>query len=88
MRESHPTIRFSTYPWAISFSFEAKDQVFAEWAAILKPDQKVLVYCSNKKCDDTPSLALYLREFGVKEIAVFGQGVEGWKNAELTSEHE
>ena len=62
--------------------------MFAEWAAILKPDQKVLVYCSNKKYDDTLSLALYLREFGVKEIAVFGQGVEGWKNAELTSEHE
>jgi rhodanese-related sulfurtransferase len=75
-------------PGAISFPFEAKDQVFAEWAAILQPDQKVLVYCSSRKCDDALNLALYLREFGVKEIAVFGEGVEGWKNAELPMEHE
>jgi rhodanese-related sulfurtransferase len=75
-------------PGAISFPFEAKDQALAEWAAILQPDQKIIVYCSSKKCDDALNLALYLREFGVKEIAVFTDGVEGWKNAELPLDHE
>ena len=75
-------------PGAISFPFEAKEQVFADWAAILQPDQKVLVYCSSKKCDDALNLAQFLREFGIKEIFVYSEGIEGWKKTGQPIEHE
>lgn len=75
-------------PKAISFPYESKNEGLKDWAVILQPDQKVLVYCSSRKCDDALQLALFLREFGVAHVELFAEGIEGWKNAGLNLEND
>ena len=80
--------QISHLPGSLSFPFKAKDSILKEWLAILQPEQKVLVYCSSKKCDDALNLAIFLRDYGILYVEVFLDGVEGWKNAGLPMEHE
>ncbi len=75
-------------PKALSFPNESRNESLKDWAMILQPDQKVLVYCSSRKCDDALQLALFLREFGVAQVELFAEGIEGWKNAGLILENE
>ena len=73
-------------PGALSFPYAHRDEAFQEWASILNSEQKVLVYCSGKLCDDGLHLAVYLRELGTKQVALFVDGLDGWKKAGLAVE--
>lgn len=73
-------------PGALSFPYAQRDAAYKEWASILSSEQKVLVYCSGKMCDDGLRLAAFLREMGSKEVALFVDGLEGWKKAGLPME--
>jgi hypothetical protein len=75
-------------PNALSFPYASRNAAFKEWSPILEKDQKVIVYCSSKKCDDALNLALFLREFGLTEVILFIDGIEGWENAGLALERE
>jgi rhodanese-related sulfurtransferase len=73
-------------PGALSFPYAHRDEAFQEWASILNPEQKVLVYCSGKLCDDGLHLAIFLKGMGIKDVALFVDGLDGWKKAGLAVE--
>ena len=73
-------------PGALSFPYPQRDADFKEWASILNSGQKVLVYCSGKLCDDGLHLAFFLRDMGINQVALFVDGLEGWKKAGLAVE--
>ena len=73
-------------PGALSFPYAHRDEAFQEWASILNSEQKVLVYCSGKLCDDGLHLAVFLRDMGIKDVALFVDGLDGWKKAGLAVE--
>ncbi|MCX6973749.1 MAG: rhodanese-like domain-containing protein [Verrucomicrobia bacterium] len=73
-------------PGALSFPYSKRDAVFKEWASVLNSEQKVLVYCSGKLCDDGLHLAVFLRDMGIKGVALFVDGLDGWKKAGLAVE--
>jgi rhodanese-related sulfurtransferase len=73
-------------PGALSFPYAHRDEAFQEWASILNSEQKVLVYCSGKLCDDGLHLAIFLKGMGIKDVALFVDGLDGWKKAGLLVE--
>lgn len=73
-------------PGSLSFPYAQRDEAFQEWASILNSEQKVLVYCSGKLCDDGLHLAVFLRDMGIKDVALFVDGLDGWKKAGLAVE--
>lgn len=73
-------------PGALSFPYSQRDAAYKEWASILSSEQKVIVYCSGKLCDDGLHLAVFLREMGSKQVALFLEGLEGWRKAGLLLE--
>ena len=73
-------------PGAISFPNTTRGESYYELAALLQPDQPLLVYCSGKTCDDALQLGLFLREQGSKKILLFSDGFQAWKEAGLPVE--
>ena len=73
-------------PGAVSFPNASRSEAFYELAALLQPEQALLVYCSGKTCDDALQLALFLREQGSKKIHLFADGFPAWKEAGLPIE--
>ena len=66
-------------PGAVSFSFEAREEAYNELAALLQPEQPVLVYCSGPECDDALMLGVFLKNQGSRNVVLFLEGVAGWK---------
>jgi len=73
-------------PGAISFPNATRSESYYELAALLQPEQPLLVYCSSKTCDDALQLALFLREQGSQKIHLFADGFEAWREAGLPIE--
>lgn len=73
-------------PGAISFPNATRGESYYELAALLQPDQPLLVYCSGKTCDDALQLGVFLREQGSKKILLFADGFQAWKEAGLPVE--
>lgn len=73
-------------PGAISFPNPTRAESYYELAALLQPDQPLLVYCSSKTCDDALQLAFFLREQGSQKILLFADGFQAWKEAGLPIE--
>jgi rhodanese-related sulfurtransferase len=70
-------------PGAVSFPFESREEVYNEMAALLQPDQQVMVYCSGPECDDALLLGVFLKNQGSENVLLFLEGVAGWKAAGL-----
>ncbi|MEI8294430.1 MAG: rhodanese-like domain-containing protein [bacterium] len=68
-------------PGAVSFPNAARSESYYEMAALLQPDQPLLVYCSAKTSDDALGLALFLREQGLRKVLLFSEGFQAWMNA-------
>ena len=73
-------------PGAISFPNATRGESYYELAALLQPDQPLLIYCSGKTCDDALQLGLFLREQGSKKILLFSDGFQAWNEAGLPVE--
>lgn len=71
-------------PGAVPFPYASRVDGYNEMAALLGPDQPVLVYCSGRECDDAFLLAVFLREQGSGEVVLFIDGVRGWKERGLS----
>jgi rhodanese-related sulfurtransferase len=71
-------------PGAVSFSFEAREEGYNEMAALLQPEQPVMVYCSGRECDDALMLGVFLKAQGSQNVVVFLEGVAGWEAAGLS----
>ena len=76
----------SHLPGAISFPNATRAESYYELAALLQPDQPLLIYCSGKTCDDALQLGLFLKEQGSKKILLFSDGFQAWKEAGLPIE--
>jgi len=70
-------------PEAISMPVHSAPELFVDLQIVLTPEQPVLVYCSGSVCDESLRLGQFLREQGVKEIALFEGGMEVWQSAKL-----
>lgn len=68
-------------PGAVSFPFETREESYNELAALLPPDQPVMVYCSGRECDDALLLGLFLKSQGSTRVALFVEGTTGWSAA-------
>lgn len=68
-------------PGALSFPFESRLEAYNEFAALLSPEQPVMVYCSGRDCDDALLLGDFLREQGSARVVLFLEGFAGWKEA-------
>ena len=73
-------------PGAVSFPNATRSESYYELAALLQPEQPLIVYCSSKTCDDALQLALFLREQGSQKIHLFADGFEAWREAGLPIE--
>ena len=73
-------------PSAVSFPNATRGESYYELAALLQPEQALLVYCSSKTCDDALQLALFLREQGSQKIHLFADGFQAWREAGLPTE--
>jgi len=73
-------------PGAVSFPNATRSESYYELAALLQPEQPLLVYCSSKTCDDALQLALFLREQGSQKIHLFAEGFQAWREAGLPTE--
>ena len=68
-------------PGAISFPFATHIETFDELAAMLGPEQPVLVYCSSRRCDDALMLGAFLRAQGSEKVILFPGGIDAWIRA-------
>lgn len=73
-------------PGAISFPLETREAAFREWAAVLAPGQRVVVYCSGPHCDQALLLGDYLKRQAGARVALFAGGIQAWKAAGLPLE--
>ncbi len=65
-------------PDAFSSPLESWDQHFMVFADYIAAGSKLIVYCSNRECDDALLLAKELQSMG-GNVALFIDGFEGWK---------
>lgn len=68
-------------PGALSFPYAEKEKAAAEWLGLLQPEQKVVVYCSGKMCDDSLQLSIFFKQMGMKQVFLFVEGMDGWKRS-------
>lgn len=66
-------------PGAVPFPNASREIVYNEMAALLAPEQPLLVYCSGRDCDEAIRLAVFLREQGSPAVVLFVEGLTGWK---------
>ncbi|MFW6127064.1 MAG: rhodanese-like domain-containing protein [Thermodesulfobacteriota bacterium] len=66
---------------AINFPPEKWDELKTSGLAGLKRDRQILVYCSNKSCDDALILAEKLQALGFSRVLAFTGGFRAWDEA-------
>ncbi len=66
---------------AINFPPEKWDELNTSGLAGLKRDRQILVYCSNKSCDDALILAEKLQTLGFSRVMAFTGGFRAWDEA-------
>lgn len=69
-------------PGAVSLPFQSLDGHVDALAALLESDRPLVVYCSNRKCDDALLLALQLQEMGQTNLLYYADGFERWRKVQ------
>jgi len=65
-------------PGALPFP-EGEKQTFAEqYSALLRPESRLVAYCSGGSCDESLQLLLYLRSLGCTNLALYPGGWQEW----------
>ena len=67
-------------PQAMPFPNENRDDFYGQYQDFLLPEQAILTYCSGTHCDAALELALFLREAGCTNVAIYFEGYEVWTN--------
>ena len=66
-------------PGAISLPSDELDDYLETMSVLLDSDMPLVVYCTNRECDDALLLALELREFGQSNLFYCVDGFELWE---------
>lgn len=73
--------RAGRLPGAVSLPLDrAREQLMVE-PVNPDPDHPMIVYCGGLDCDDALDLALLLRRFGYRDVALFAGGWAEWQAA-------
>ena len=67
-------------PNAVSVPFHMLDEKFPVLVELLDTQSELVVYCSNRDCDDALLLATELQAMGAEHLSIFIDGYEVWKN--------
>jgi rhodanese-related sulfurtransferase len=76
----------SHIPGAINLPLRDFDKVYETVNAKLRPDQRIVVYCSSLSCPDSGKLRDKLVKLGYKRVEVFKGGLAAWWKAGLPVE--
>lgn len=63
---------------AISVPFGNIDERYSVIANLIDSGMELIVYCSNRECDDALLLASELKKMGCSNIAIFIDGFDSW----------
>ena len=66
-------------PGAVSVPFEQFDELFPVIADLIESGRELVVYCSNRECDDALLLAAWLKEIGGSNTVLYIDGLELWE---------
>lgn len=70
-------------PNSLNLPVEGFESAYQKGLARLKKAPMVIVYCSGGSCNTSHEVAALLQQKGVKNLAVFGDGLPGWMKAKL-----
>lgn len=76
---SFPEFTKGHIPDSISLPFENMDENFEVLEQLLETGMPLVVYCSNRDCDDALLLAIELREMGKSNLYYYVDGFEIWE---------
>lgn len=68
-------------PAAVSLPFEDLDNQLQALDQILSSEAPVVVYCTNRECDDALLLAMELRDMGKSNLLYYVDGFELWEES-------
>ncbi len=66
-------------PGAVPLNEDRWDELLPGVLAAWKPEQSIVVYCDDKRCDSSNAVAKRLREAGVSPVFVLKGGWEAWR---------
>lgn len=64
---------------AVSIPFENVDQKFSTIIELIDGSGELVVYCSNRECDDALLLAIELQAIGASNLVLYIDGFDLWK---------
>ena len=64
---------------AVSVPFEQFDELFPVIVDLIDSGRELVVYCSNRECDDALLLAIELRAMGCSNAVLYIDGFEVWQ---------
>ncbi|MCS6770520.1 MAG: rhodanese-like domain-containing protein [Kiritimatiellae bacterium] len=70
-------------PGALPFPEARRFEYYPDYANLLPPDQRIVVYCSGRTCDESLRLGLFLREHGHTNLVLYLGGFSEWQAAGL-----
>lgn len=73
-------------PGALSLPYATHLESFTELSAMLDSTQSVIVYCSDRHCDDALRLGVFLRSQGTKKVILFLGGITEWTRSGFSLE--
>ncbi len=66
-------------PGAVSIPFQSLEDFFPTLGKLADSGKELVVYCSNRECDDGLLLATELRSMGAERLLLFVDGFDLWK---------
>jgi len=64
---------------AVSIPFEAVHETFAILAELIGAGDELVIYCTNRECDDALLLASELRSMGCSNLVLYIDGFDMWQ---------
>jgi rhodanese-related sulfurtransferase len=66
-------------PGALPFPDAQRAEFYPQYADILSPEQRVVIYCSGRTCDESLQLCLFLLRHGHTNLALYVGGIQAWQ---------
>ncbi len=64
---------------AVSIPFDSFEEYFSSLAGLLDSGKELVVYCTNRECDDALLLASELQSMGCSNLVLYIDGFELWQ---------
>jgi rhodanese-related sulfurtransferase len=66
-------------PGALPFPDARRAEFYPQYADLLAPDQRAVIYCSGRTCDESLQLALFLLGHGHTNLVLYVGGFQAWQ---------